>query len=178
MNRFIKTLCLLLLLTQSSLGLAQEIDLAKSSIDFVVTNLGLDVEGKFRRFSGTINFSPDKLEESSFEISIPVKSIFTDNSTRDEHLQEEEFFHAASHPNITFSAKEVKKSGEQYILNGSLTIKGTSKQISIPFTYENATFSGEITIDRQDFSVGGSGFLDTIGDEVIIKINCVLKADE
>ncbi len=177
MIQFIKMLCLLCFLTPSSWALAQEIDFKNSSIDFVVTNLGLDVEGKFRRFSGVVNFSPDLLEASSFEVSIPVKSIYTANSMRDEHLQEEEFFHAESYPNITFSAKEVKKQEEQYLLSGTLQLKGKRKQIDLPFTYENETFSAEITLNRQEFDIGGDGFLDTIGDEVRIKINCVLKAE-
>lgn len=178
MYKHIGKILLLILFSQINGVFAQEIDNKKSSILFTVTDLGIEIEGKFRTFSGTVSFTPEDLEQSVFQITIPVKSINTENRMRDEHLREEEFFDAANYPNIVFTAQEVTKNKDHFIVTGMLSIKGKSKQISIPFTYKNASFSGHFSLDRNDYKVGGSGFLDTIGDEINIQINCILKADE
>jgi polyisoprenoid-binding protein YceI len=142
-----------------------------------VTNLGLEVPGTFRAFSGSIQFDPTNLESSSMEVSIPVKSINTANRMRDEHLQEEEFFDAANHPAIKFTSQSITKDGHQYLATGTLMIKGKSQSVSIPFSYDGATFHGKLSLKRSDFGVGGNGYLNTISDQVNIQLTCVLSTD-
>ncbi|MEM7371931.1 MAG: YceI family protein [Bacteroidota bacterium] len=173
-----KQLFIFLLLLQINGAAAQEIDMDKSSILFTVTNIGLEVEGKFRAFSGEISFDPDHPEQSTFEISIPVNSIHTKNRMRDEHLMEEEFFDVASYPVISFSSPKIEKQDDHYLAIGMLTIKGKSQEISIPFRYKDESLSGTFKLNRQDYNIGGSGFLDTIGDEVSIQISCAIKPTE
>ena len=168
---------LLFLLCQIQGVFAQEIDYKNSSIQFVATNLGVGVDGQFRKFSGTIHFSPDSLEKSDFHISIPIKSINTGNGMRDEHLQEEEFFHATVYPNIIFTSKKIDGKGEQFTVVGMLEIKGETKEVSIPFTYNDHAFTGEFTINRNDFKIGEED-TSSIGNEIKIKIKCTLKSDE
>ena len=163
-----------LLLLGSSLR-AQQIDQSRSSIAFVATNLGVDVDGKFRSFSGTAQFDPEHPEAASFNMSIAVASIHTGNSMRDEHLREAEFFDASKHPNITFTSESVVATDSGYRLNGTLQLKGTSKTIAIPFTFSDGGFTGSFVINRQDYKVGGDGFLDTIGDEVRIHLKCYVN---
>lgn len=91
---------------------------------------------------------------------------------RDNHLQEEEFFHAREFPTITFSSKQITLSDSAYVLTGSLSIRGISKTVSIPFSFDQDHFEGSFQIDRNDFQLGDSGFIDTIGDEVRIQIYC------
>ena len=144
--------------------------MGQSSITFMVTNLGVEVSGRFRAFSGEVNFQPDRPEVSSFQLTIPVNSINSRNKMRDEHLQEEEFFDATNHPAITFTSRNVTQTDGQWTVTGTLVMKGISQDITIPFPYESASLSGEFTLNRQDFQIGGDGFLDTIGDEVKIQI--------
>lgn len=161
------------LLCISTLLFAQkQIDEKQSQVSFVVTNLGLKVDGKIRGISGEVNFDAEQLGESSFDITLAVKTIRTDNKMRDEHLMEEEFFDLANHPNIRFKSTEVKKTDKGFIVIGELSIKGVTKTISLPFQYTDNTFEGSFSIDRNEFNVGGNGFLDTIGDEVNITIRC------
>ena len=167
----------MLLLT--SLGShAQNIDPKASTIEFTVTNLGIDVTGNFRAFSGTVQFDPAALEAARFSMRISAKSIRTGNNMRDEHLQEAEFFDVATHPSITFESEQVAATADGYTVTGTLNLKGTSKTIAIPFTTKEGMFTGSFTINRQDFNVGGDGFLDTIGDEVRIDLKCALQDEE
>lgn len=167
----------LMSVTVCSIGQAKKtIDASASSVIFKVDNLGITVEGKARSISGSISFDENAIDQASFAIEIPVKSIRTGNKMRDEHLQEEEFFHASKFPTITFTSEKVIKVAQGYSLTGTLTMKGTSQTIAIPFTYANGQFNGSFNINRNDFNVGGDGFLNTISDEVAIQIACkVLK---
>ncbi len=152
----------------------QSIEPYKSAITFTATNLGLDVEGRLRNLSGDIQFDPQDLKGSFFSVSIPLKTINTGISMRDSHLQEEEFFDVSKHPNILFKSSGITKNGNGYIAVGMLTIKGISKAVSLSFTQENHTLISSFTIDRNDYNVGGDDFLDTIGDEIKIRIKCVI----
>ncbi len=154
-------------------GMAQKkIDPINSKITFTATNLGVNVPGKLRKATGTIQFDENDLASSFFKVKIPAKTINTKNSMRDEHLKEEEFFDVQNHPFITFESTEITKAKTGYIAKGKLTIKGTTKIVLIPFEYSNGEFTGSLTINRNDYAIGGDGFLDTIGDEVKISIVC------
>ena len=83
-----------------------------------------------------------------------------------------------TYPNITFASETVETSGDGFLLKGPLTIKGTEKQISIPFSYADGVFSGSFVINRHDYNVGNGGFLDTIGDNVTITVKCFLSNAE
>ncbi|MGB0523316.1 MAG: YceI family protein [Flammeovirgaceae bacterium] len=152
----------------------QAINTAKSSVEFTIDNLGLEVEGRIRGLTGQITFDERNLSVGKFSISIPVKGLRTDNKMRDEHLQEEEFFHVAKYPKITFVSERIEQNSNGYQVMGKLTIKGKTKEVVIPFRKAENRFWGQFSLDRKDYDIGGNGFLNTIGDEVNIKINCIV----
>ena len=165
---------LLLAFLPSFLFSQKQIDPSLSFATFTVTNLGLDVDGKIRGMTGEVSFDPMELEESNFQVSLPVKSIRTGNRMRDDHLKEEEFFHEERYPEILFQSSKVEQSGKDYLMTGRIRIRGVEKQVQIPFSYDSRQFTGTLEIDRNDFQLGDSGFIDTIGDKVKIEINCTL----
>ena len=170
-----KKIFVFMMLGSINWSFAQEIDLKRSSIKFSVTNLGLEVKGQFRLFKSKMTFDPDQLDQSHFKVTISVKSINTNNRMRDEHLQKEAFFDAAAYPKIIFTSQKITKQDDHFVVIGILQMKGISRQVSIPFTYRALTFTGKFTLDRNDYQIGGSGFLNPIGDNVKIAITCVLK---
>ncbi|WP_337970557.1 YceI family protein, partial [Virgibacillus salexigens] len=74
----------------------------------------------------------DDLTDSKVEVTIDVNSIDTRNKDRDDHLLSADFFDAANHPNITFAASSItKKSSTIYDITGDLTIRGTTKPVTL-----------------------------------------------
>ena len=144
-----------------------------SAITFSIKNAGLNVSGKLSGFQSELNFYPEHLASSGIVASVEVNSINTGIDLRDKHLKKEEYFDAANYPKIEMSSVAFEKLAEGYFKGKfKLTIKKTSKEITIPFYYtENgntAQLKGTFTINRRDFEVGGSSW--TMSDTVTISI--------
>ena len=150
-----------------------------STISFKIKNFGFNSEGSFRGLQGTILFDPQNAAADSFDVSIDVASINTDNNMRDEHLRKEAYFDVEKYPRIRFvsSAVTVVDGNGHFKLAGKLTIKGTTKEISFPFLATPAgndyIFKGSLTINRRDLDVGGAS---TLGNEVTLSLTVLARA--
>ncbi len=143
------------------------------SIDFEINNAGIPVDGSFGDLKGDLIFSSDRLEAVDLKASVGVSTLETGIGARDEHLRKEEYFHLAKYPRISMEAVKVEsKGGNKYSGTFRLTIKGTSRLVTVPFTFQQngnkGTFQGKFAIDRRDYGVGGNSFI--MGDEVRISI--------
>lgn len=167
-----------------------KVDKAHTSVNFSVNHFFSSVTGKFTSFEGNINFDPANLQGSSVNFTIPVKSVNTDDSKRDKHLQSDAFFDANTYPDMTFtSTKFEKKSEKDYVAYGKLTIRNISKDIALPFKItgqmEHPMMKGTIIlglastmkINRNDYGVGTGSWATTmvVGDNVDININMELN---
>jgi len=143
-----------------------------STLTFKIGNFGFDVNGTFSGFEGNINFDPQNLASSSFDVTVNASTVNTDNSMRDKHLKDDGFFDVKNYPKIHFVSSKVTAKGSQFMLTGQLTIKGKSKEISFPFTAsasnDGYVFKGSFKINRKDFGVGGTS---TISNELEVTLN-------
>jgi polyisoprenoid-binding protein YceI len=162
-----------------------EIDKAHSNIYFDVRHTYATVRGQFNEFSGVLKFDPNNMEKSRVTFEVDTRSINTGIPERDNHLRSDDFFAVKKFPTMTFQSTGVKpKEGNQYTLEGNLTIKGKTGQIAVPLTYygtrENplkkgqrvAGFEARITINRLDYQVGPGKYAEmgVIGEKVEILI--------
>ena len=130
---------LLLLIPTTSLQ-AQEshfIVSEETAITFDIKNFGLKVEGVFNGLEGKIIFDENHPAAGTFDVRLPAKSINTNNKSRDKHLRSEDYFEVDSYPFITFKSNTMVNSENKYEVSGKLTIKNITKDVSIPFTYQN-----------------------------------------
>ncbi|HEY2347834.1 MAG TPA: YceI family protein, partial [Puia sp.] len=107
-----------------------------SMVQFKIKNLGFSVSGFFTGLQGNIRFDPAHPDQGHFDVSVDAASVNTDNSTRDEHLREENYFDVKKYSRIHFQSTKIlpaNKAGA-FIMSGNLTIKNTTKEISFPFT--------------------------------------------
>lgn len=145
---------------------------SKSEVSFTIKNFGINTSGTFNGLSGTINFDPSDLSSSSFNVSVEVNTINTGIDMRDNHLKKEDYFNADKCPKINFASSNIKTGDKDYIITGQLTIKGTTKTISFPFTAikkDNGTlFTGNFSINRKDFNVGGGSAV--LGNNVDVSL--------
>ena len=166
---------------------AYKLDAVHSNVGFNIKHMMVSrVVGSFDTFDGTIAFDKADLANSKISMTIEVKSISTRNDKRDEHLRSPDFFDAAKYPTITFVSKKISEGS----IIGDLTMKGVTKEVTIPATIEgpvktpmnteaigiNATF----TINRQDFGVSYNKTLDqgglALGNDVNIDVS--IEADK
>ena len=146
----------------------------KSDIKFTIKNFGFNTNGTFKGLKGSINFDPSNPGNSSFNVLVNANTINTGTDARDSHLREEEYFNVEKYPTINFVSTAIKKSQNGYAVTGNITIKGVTRQIGFPFTVENQSdgiqFSGEFTINRKDFGIGGSSAVMSDNVNVSLKV--------
>jgi polyisoprenoid-binding protein YceI len=93
------------------------------------------VRGRFDKVNGTITVSPDPAA-CSLDISIDTASISTQNSQRDQDLRGPDFFDAQHFPAMTYHGRGIRHlSGDSWIMDGSLTIRGVTKVVPLTFTF-------------------------------------------
>ncbi|GGF65511.1 hypothetical protein GCM10011332_19460 [Terasakiella brassicae] len=154
-----------------------------SKLGFIATQTGAEFEGAFKAFTSTISFDPDNLEQSHVEIIIDITSVDTQSAERDSQIVSADWFDASTHPQAIFKTIEISK-GENgdYIAKASLTMRGISKEVELPFKVkidaDQAHATGELTIQRNDFGIGQGQWVATtvVGDDVRIFFD--LKADK
>jgi len=158
------------------------VDPAHTRIGFVSRHaMVTKVRGSFDEFTGTAVLDGEDPSRSSVEIVIQASSIDTRNADRDGHLRSNDFLQMEDYPEITFRSTEVTRTGEETLdVTGDLTIKGVTRQITVPFTFEGQAtdpfgnvrvgFEGSATINRKDFGITWNAALETggvlVGDKV------------
>lgn len=166
------------------------VDKAHSNVKFTVTHMVIsEVEGSFKNFEGTVESSAPDFSDANILFSIDVASINTDNERRDNHLKSDDFFNAASFPEMKFVSTSFKPlGGNKYQLNGNLTIRDVTRPVIFDVTYggtvtnggqTKAGFKAKTSINRFDYNlkwnkVTEAGSL-VVSKEVEIAINIELN---
>lgn len=158
-------------------GAAQAINQDSSLVTFELSNLGINtVEGTIMGFEGIVLFDDGDISKSSFEVCIDPASVNSGISSRDKALLEEEYFNVERYPDICFESDNIIQMEAGFLSIGILTLKGISREVSIPFISKENILTGAIEINRSDYGVGPkSGFL--VGKTIELKIICVLQTN-
>jgi polyisoprenoid-binding protein YceI len=160
------------------------IDPTHSEIGFKIKHLMItNVSGKFEEFVAEIQTEGEDFSTAQIEAKIKTSSITTNNLQRDEHLRNADFFEVEKHPNILFTSTGIEKvDSENFVLHGTLTLKGVTKPVKLnveyngtskdPWGNHKAGFVVTGKINRNDFGVSFNAALETGGfvlsDEVKI----------
>jgi polyisoprenoid-binding protein YceI len=163
------------------------IDPVHSEVGFTVRHMMVSkVRGKFNSFSGEI-VTGDKLSDASVSVTVEISSIDTNNAQRDEHLRSLDFFEVESHQTMTYRSTGVRADGEDFIVDGELTLKGVTKQVPLHVEFggvgpdasggTRAGFSATAEINRKDFGVNFSAVTETGTVVVSDKINIHLEIE-
>ena len=134
---------------------------ADIKVDFKIKNFGVYVTGSFSEVDMTSNFDLSNLDKSYINAIIKVVSINTGNVKRDEHLFKDDFFDVNNFKYIKLESSKIEKlSGTSYKLTAKLSIKNTTKLISIPLEIiennDSLLIKSNFEINRKDYNVGGN----------------------
>src|ERR1700733_14969174 len=163
------------------------IDPVHSEVGFSARHFGVSkVKGRFDKYEGSFVTGEDPLA-SSVTATIDATSINTNQEQRDAHIRSADFFHVEDHPTITFVSTGIKEDGDEYLLEGDLTIRGTTKPVALklelngfgPDAYggTRAGFTATTDINRTDFGVNFNAALETGGAVVADKIAIHLEIE-
>jgi polyisoprenoid-binding protein YceI len=118
-----------------------KIDPTHSEVQFKVKHLMITtVTGYFEKFDLEVETENDDFNTASrIEFTADIDSINTNNEQRDTHLKSADFFNSGEHAQLRFVGKKYESAGEEAQLHGDLTIRGTTKPITL-----NVEFGGTV----------------------------------
>jgi polyisoprenoid-binding protein YceI len=136
-----------------------KLDAAKSQLGFSGAQTGTAFKGHFTRFSTLIDFDPDHPETSHIVVTIDPASAVTGDAQRDGALPGKDWFNIAQFPQAKFVTTAIRKTGANaYAATGTLTLRGVTKPITLPFTLAiagtTAHAKGHLNLTRTLFGIG------------------------
>src|SRR3954469_6719917 len=163
------------------------IDPVHSEVGFTVRHMMVSkVRGKFTEFSGDIVTAENPLE-SSVTATVDLSSIDTGNADRDNHIRSADFFDVDSHKTMTFRSTGIRADGDDYYLDGEISLRGVTKPITLrlelggfgpdPYGGTRAGFTALGELKRSDFGVNFNAVLETGGAVVGDKVQLVLEIE-
>jgi polyisoprenoid-binding protein YceI len=161
---------------------AQGLVMDKSEIRFVSKQLGVNVEGRFRKWNANVVFLPKDLAKSKADFDIDLGSIDLASDESETEIKSRQWFDIAKFPVAHFASTSIKAVGaDRYEVSGKLTLKGVTKDVIVPISVKkdasgNQVAEGSFPLKRIDYHVGEGMWSDTdmVADDVVVRIRMVL----
>lgn len=180
LTRFIPVIVILAATSNNCFAQSYAVDGAHSSATFSVRHLWAhNVQGRLHQTAGTFNLDAQNPSRTTFQLTAFAESIDTKNKKRDQHLRGPDFFDCKQFPTITFTSTSVTQNGNNFEVNGELTLHGITRpttlvlrkviNLSAPSDDQTARFESQFEIKRSDF--GMTSTVGPIGDKISITIN-------
>ncbi|MEN9889577.1 MAG: Protein YceI [Pseudomonadota bacterium] len=151
----------------------------KSAITFGFKQMGVAMDGKFKKFNAQLSLDTAKADKASGRIEIDLASIDTGSGEADQEAVGKSWFNVAAHPKASFVLKQLKPTGaNQYEALGQLSIKGQTRDISAPVKLTpQGQLSGSFVMKRADYGIGEGLWakFDVVANEITVHFNLNLK---
>lgn len=152
---------------------AQQVVAAQSEIAFTTRQMGVPVDGRFRRFDAKAAFDPKRPEAARIEIVVDLGSASIGTAETEAELAKPDWFDTPKFPSATFRSQAVRAVGPgRYEVTGTFTLKGQSRPVTVPVAWTQAgdsgTAEGSFALRRLEFGVGTGEWKDPtlVADEV------------
>lgn len=162
--------------TASAASSAQTIVPAQSEIGFVSKQMGVPVEGKFKKWTAQIVLDPRKPEVGKVAFVIDTGSASFGAAETDAEVPKAAWFNVAKFPQASFTSTAIKSVGAgKFEVAGQLAIKGSTQNVVVPVNVAqsgaNSIANGAFTLKRLDFKIGEGEWADTsmVANEVQVK---------
>jgi polyisoprenoid-binding protein YceI len=160
---------------------AQQVVPAQSEIAFTSKQMGVPVDGRFKKFDAQVAFDPKKPEAAKIGFTIDLASVALGVAETEAEIAKPDWFDTKKFPQASFQSASVRSTGAgKYEVAGKLTIKGASQDVVVPVTLAQSgaatTATGAFTIKRLDFRIGDGDWKDTsmVANDVQVRFKLAL----
>lgn len=154
----------------------------QSEITFVARQMGVPLDGRFRKFDAQLSFDAAKPQTSKIAFTVDVGSATLGSRETDAELPKAPWFNVPKFPQATFVSSSVKPLGAgKFEVAGQLTIKGNTREVLVPVVLTQAgavtTATGTLPLKRLAFKIGENEWSDTsmVADDVQVKFKLALS---
>jgi len=160
-----------------------QVDAGRSAIRFTYKQMGVTMDGQFRKFASQLAFDPAKPAAAKAVIDVELASIDAGSSEANDEVAGKQWFNTKTFPTARFVSTSVKPVGaNRYEVAGTLTIKGKTQNVVVPASFtpqgKAGVFDGTLTIRRGDFSIGEGPWsaFDIVANDIQIKFQVAANA--
>jgi polyisoprenoid-binding protein YceI len=155
--------------------------LDKSKLTFNYKQMGVAMDGQFKKFNPQLSFDPAKTANAKASIEIELASVDAGSAEADDEVVGKSWFNAKLFPKALFVSTQIKPAGANlFEVTGKLTIKGQTRDVTFVLKHtpqgSNGLLSGGFTLKRGDFTIGEGPWakFDVVAND--IQINFQLTA--
>jgi len=149
---------------------------AQSEIVFTSKQMGVPVEGRFRRFDVKVALDPKQPAGGSVALTIDTASATLGLPETDAELARPNWFDTAKFAQATFNSSSIKGlGGGRFEVAGTLSVKGSAQPVVVPVTLTQsagtAVATGAFTVKRLAYRIGEAEWADTslVADDVQVR---------
>ena len=154
----------------------------KSEIAFTMKQIGVNFDGRFRKWKADITFRPNALAQSKAEVDVDLASVDLASSDSEAEAKGPLWFDTARFPAAHFSSTSFRETGaNRYEIAGKLSLKGVSRDYVVPIAVKtdaggNRIAEGTFSVKRLAHKVGEGEWADTgtVADDVIVRVRIVV----
>lgn len=163
-----------------------------NSVSFLLDAPLEQINGNAKGVTGTVSFTPHHPEATKGTIVVATNSLTVTNNSMQDHMLGDGWLDAEKYPEIIFDAKSMSKAektdkGITAHLTGDFTLKGTTKEITIPVTLTylpdslgartNGKAEGDLLVIRSTFTINRSEYgikpgkkTDKVAEEIELRL--------
>lgn len=163
----------------------KQVQTDKSSINFAYKQMGVAMDGKFKKFTAQLVFDPAKPSTAQASFDVELASVDTGTSEADDELAGKSWFNTKAFPVARFASNSVKAlGGNRYEVAGKLSIKGKTQDVIVPATFtaqgNSGSFDGSFIIRRGDFAIGEGAWaaFDIVANDIQIKFHILANSSK
>lgn len=154
---------------------------AGSEVTFVARQLGVPLDGRFKRFDAQIALDPRQPQNGRVAFQIDLGSVSI-NAETDSELAQGVWFDTQRFPKATFVSSAIRPAGPgRFDVAGTLTIKGQARPLTVPVSLAQSkgttTATGGFVLKRLDFKIGDGDWADpsVVANEVQVRFKLNLQ---
>ena len=158
------------------------VDEYRSTIEFSVRATAHTINGHVISFSSSIHFAPNGDFPQSAKIHFEVTDLTTEHEERDQEMLK--WLESDKYPDVNFEMIDVAGTGNTRIVEGSLTLHGVTRGVSIPITVTTqgnvTTINGEAEIETRNFRLPKirRALVMSVSPSVLIEFSLVGKLEQ
>jgi polyisoprenoid-binding protein YceI len=184
MKPFLCLAALLPLLAAAQTPPAAKLLPAQSEIVFTSRQMGVPVEGRFRRFDALVAFEPRQPETGQVTLTVDLASVAMGAAESEAEVAKPGWFNTKGFPHASFQSGAIKAvGGGRFEMSGKFTLKGQTRDLTVPVTLAQAqpggtsVASGSFVVRRLDFRIGDGDWADTslVANDVQVRFKLALS---
>lgn len=172
MTKLFASLLLAAALLPAATAQAATLQPEKSDLSFTFKQMGVPVDGKFKKFEAQLDFDAKKPEAGKIAFTVDLGSVSLGDASFDAEVAKAPWFDTRRNGKATFVSSGIKPTGPgKYDVAGKLSIKGAVRDVVVPITLSGGVATGSLPIKRLDFKIGDGEWADTsvVANDVTVK---------